>query len=135
VAIYTEKEIKSFAEKDLRISKLAIVKSLIEKLSLEDIYGVNKIIDLSEKYIDYVYSERKGDTEMAIDWAHLAEGLNLAKPNTANIKILNLLLDKYKQVNKASANPSDVITHIFRRFGKYPEKQNSIKIILESLKG
>jgi len=137
MAQYTKEEIKSFTEKDLRISKLAIVKSLIEKLSEEDVYGVEKVTKLSEKYIDYVYKERsakRGQAGMTINWACLAEGLNLAKPNTENIKILDWVFNEYKQVNKASANPSDILTHIFSHFGKYPRQESSVKVILESLK-
>jgi len=142
--MYSKEEIKAFAEKDLRISKLAIVKSLIEKLDLEDVYEVSKVTELAEKYIDYVYEERKETTKRGFagcvasntkpDWGQIAVGLNLAIPNSQNIKILNQVLGEYKKANKASANPNDVLVHILNTFGKYPSKQESIKTVLESLK-
>lgn len=139
--MYSEKEIKAFAEKDLRISKLAITKSLIEKS--EDIYEVKKITDLAEKYIDYVYAERSAkrgqvgciasNTEQSPDWEQVAVGLNLAIPNAENIKILNQVTDEYKKANKASVNPTDILVHLLNTFGKYPVKTGSVTKIVQSL--
>lgn len=141
---YTREEIKSFVEKDLRISKLAIVKSLIEKLPLEDVCEVNKITELSEKYVDYVYEERKETTKRGqagcvasntegTKWEQIAQGLNLAIPNSQNIKMLNLLLDEYKKAYKASANPDSILVHIINTFGEYPTKTKSVETVLKSL--
>ena len=141
--MYSSEEIAGFKAKDLRISKVAILKSLIEKCSEEDVHEVKKIVELAEEYINYVYAERStkrgsvgcvADSETTVNWVCLAEGLNFAKPNTVNIKILNEVFNEYKQVNKANANPSDILTHIFSRFGKYPNNLSSVKVILESLK-
>ena len=150
--MYSEKEIKSFAEKDLRISKLAIVKSLIEKLPLEDVEKAHKITELSEKYVDYVYKERKettkrgqakptssaqvasvGDDTKGTKWEQIALGLNLAIPNSQNIKILNQVADEYKKATKASANPKDILVHIMGTFGKYPHNPESVSKVVESL--
>ena len=142
---YTKDEIKAFADKDLRISKLAITKSLIEKS--EDIYDVEKVTELVEKYIDYVYEERRDNTECSAkrgdadckisdakptDWEQIAIGLNLATPNATNIKILNQVADEYKKANKASANPKDILVHIFNTFGRYPAKTESVSKIVSS---
>ena len=135
--MYSKEEIKAFAEKDLRISKLAIIKSLIEKCSEEDVYEVCKITDLAKKYIDYVYEERKettkrgqvasvGDNTEGIKWEQIAKGLNLAIPNSQNVKILNQVTDEYKKAYKASANPSDILVHIINTFGKYPHNPESV---------
>lgn len=144
---YSKEEIKAFAEKDLRISKLAIVKSLIEKA--EDIYEVQKITELAEEYINYVYEERRdiserkdatkrGDVSCVTDptepkWGELAVGLNLAIPTSQNVKILNQILDEYKQAHKASANPTDVLSHCINRFGGYPAKTESVSKVIKSL--
>jgi len=135
---YSEKEIQAFAEKDMRISKLAIVKSLIEKLSLEDVYEVNKVKVLAEKYVDYIYAKRgqvgcvAESTEHKVNWEQIAIGLNLAIPNSQNVKILNHLVDEYKKANKASANPADILVHIINTFGKYPTKTESIEKVVKS---
>jgi len=144
---YTKDEIKAFVDKDLRISKLAITKSLIEKS--EDIYAVQKITELAEKYIDYVYEERsakRGSVNSVVDkakpteWEKVAVGLNLAIPNSQNIKMLNQLADEYKEAQKASDNPSEynwsrstILVHILNTFGQYPTKTESVKKIVESL--
>ena len=142
--MYTEKEVKAFAKKDLRISKLAIVKSLIEKLPLEEVYDVHKVKELAERYVDYVYLERKettkrgqvagvGDNTEGVKWEQIAKGLNLAIPNSQNIKMLNLLLDEYKKAYKASANSSDILVHIINTFGEYPTKTKSVETVVKSL--
>ncbi len=148
---WTKEEVKGFESKDLRISKLAITKSLIEKS--EDIYDVQKITELVEQYIDYVYEERRedterkettkrgqvgdvaGSTEYKVNWEQIAIGLNLAIPNSQNIKMLNHLIDEHKKANKASANPKDILTYIINTFGQYPTKTESVTKVLESLTG
>jgi len=142
---YTKDEIKAFADKDLRISKLAITKSLIEKS--EDIYDVQKITELAEKYIDYVYEERRNvakrgsagdvasDTKHTTNWEQIAVGLNLAIPNAVNIKILNQVADEYKKANKASANPKNVLTCCIEKFGKYPTNPSSAEKVVKQLLG
>jgi hypothetical protein len=139
--MYTEKEIKSFAEKDLRISKLAITKSLIEKS--EDIYDVQKVTELVEKYIDYVYEERTtkrgsvscvaDETKHITNWEQLAIGLNLAIPTSQNIKMLNQVADEYKKAHKASANPKNVLNCCMQKFGSYPTKSSSAEKVVKQL--
>lgn len=140
---YSDAEVKEFKAKDFRISKLAIVKSLIEKLPLEDVYEVQKIKKLANKYVEYVYEERGNGTKRGFvgsiadstkpKWGQIAEGLNLAIPNSQNIKMLNLVMDEYKKAYKASANPNDIITHIINKFGAYPTNPGSVKKIIDSL--
>ena len=147
--MYSKEEIKAFAEKDLRITKLAIEKSLIEKLPLEDVYGVTKVTELVEKYVDYTYEERRdkperkeatkrgqvasvGDNAERIDWEQIAIGLNLAIPTSQNIKILNQVVDEYKKAYKASANPKDILVHILNTFGKYPHNPESVSKVVQS---
>lgn len=144
---YTKDEIKAFVEKDLRISKLAITKSVIEKS--EDIYDVQKVTELVEKYIDYVYEERRDVSECSAkrgsvscvtdstkhktNWEQIAIGLNLAIPNATNVKILNQILDEYNEAHKASANPKDILVQITNTFGKYPTKTESVETVIKSL--
>ena len=142
--MYSKEDKVEFKAKDLRISKLAIVKSLIEKLPLEEIYDVNEVKELAEKYVDYVYEERKettkrgqvasvGDNTKQIEWEQVAIGLNLAIPNSQNIKILNQITDEYKKATKASANLKDILVHIMNTFGTYPTKTESVSKVVESL--
>ena len=146
--MYSKEEVAEFKAKDLRISKLAIVKSLIEKLPLEEIYEVNKVEELVEKYIDYTYAKRKettkrgqvasvGDnTKLVPTWEQAAIGLNLATPNATNIKILNQIFDEYKTASKASANPADILACCIYKFGTYPTKSSSVeKVVKQLLKG
>lgn len=140
---YTKEEIKVFENKELRIVRQAIMKKLIEKLPLEDIYGVTKVIELTEKYVDHVYSERRSakrgeagcvaSSTEGTKWEQIAIGLNLAIPNATNIKILNQVVDEYKKVHKASANPSDILVHIINIFGKYPHNPESVEKVIQSL--
>ena len=140
---YTKEEIKVFEDKELRIVRQAIMKKLIEKCKLEDVYGVTKITELTEKYVDHVYTERKettkrgqvasvGDNAEGTKWEQIALGLNLAIPNAANIKILNQVVDEYTMAHKASANPKDILVHIINTFGKYPHNPESVSKIVSS---
>ena len=142
---YTPEEIKVFEDKELRIVRQAIMKKLIEKLPLEDIYGVIKVTELTEKYVDHVYSERctsstKGgqagcatsSTEQ-INWEQIAVGLNLAIPTSQNVKILNQVADEYKKAYKASANPADILVLCINKFGTYPTKTESVSKVIKSL--
>lgn len=145
--MYSKEEVKAFAKKDLRISKLAIIKSLIEKLSEEDVNEVCKITELAKKYVDYVYEERKettkrgqagcvaSDTKHTVNWEQIALGLNLAIPNATNVKILNQILYEYKEAYKASANPKDVLVCCIDKFGTYPTKSSSAEKVVRNLKG
>lgn len=140
---YSPEEIAEFKAKELRIVREAMLKSLIEKLPLEDVYAVEKVTELAEKYVDYVYLERSkeghvssvtGNAKLNCGWAEVAEGLNLAIPDSQNIKILNLIIDEYKQANKASANPkADILTHIINTFGTYPTNTKSVEKVVQSL--
>lgn len=138
---YSDSEIKAFAEKDLRISKLAITKSLIEKLPLEDVYDVKKVTDLTDKYINHVYLKRgeagcvSSVTKHEVNWEQIAVGLNLAIPDSQNVKMLNHLIDEHNKATKASANPKDILTHIINVFGQYPTKIESVTKVIESLRG
>ena len=142
---YSKEEIKVFEDKELRIVRQAILKVLIKACKQEDIYGIDKVTELSEKYVDYVYSERKTERKMGcasgvtgekeeIKWVELAKGLNLAIPNEENIKILNLIIDEYNKTHKASTNPIEVLSHIMATFGKYPISQKSVSVVLDSIK-
>ena len=151
---YTEAEKQIFRDKELRIVRQAILKKLIEKCKLEDVYGVSKVIELSEKYVDYVYEERRdkqerkettkrgqvasvGDnTKHEPNWEQVATGLNFAIPNSQNVKILNQVADEYKKATKANANPADVLVCCIDKFGTYPTKSSSAeKVVKQLLKG
>ena len=145
---YSKEEIKVFEDKELRIVRQAILKKLIEKCTdLEEANEVQKVSELAEKYVNYVYSERQSESKdgakrgsvgcVADDtkpkWEQVAIGLNLAIPNSQNIKILNQVADEYKKAYKASANSKDILVHIMNTFGAYPTKTESVKKVISSL--
>lgn len=136
---YSDDDKKSFAAKDLRISKLAILKSLIEKLPAEEIYEESKVCSLADKYIDYVYSGVKpvvcSDEAVAkIDWKIVAESVSVPIPTTDNIKVFNLIIDEYKKESKMGIAPDLLLKTIFKARGKYPTKKSSVLLVLELIK-
>lgn len=143
---YTETEKQIFRDKELRIVRQAILKKLIEVCKQEDVYGVQKVTELTEKYVDYVYTERSDTTKRGSvgcvtdntkykpNWEQIAIGLNLAIPNATNIKMLNLVMDEYKKAYKASANPKDILVHILKTFGTYPTNPVSVEKVISSLR-
>ena len=138
---YSKEEIKSFEAKDLRISKLAIIKKLIEKLDIEEVQEPeNTVFPLVNKYVNYVYEEKENEVKMedkkevSISWVQTAEGLSLAIPDATNIKMLDMLSREYNKAHKASINPSDLLSFIMTKFGRYPTKQQNVVKVLELYK-
>lgn len=136
---YSKEEIKGFEEKDKRISKLALLKSLIEKLSVEEIYDTKTIFELADKYVDYVYDRVKpavcsSKAVAEISWEEVAKEINVTIPNETNIKVLNVLMDEYKTKFKVGVNKATLLSHIIKAHGKYPTNLNSISLILEQIK-
>lgn len=145
---YTKEEVQKFEAKDKRISKLAILKSLIEKLPLEVVYEVNKICELTDKYVDFVYNGAKpvvcsdevtssvktsvkSDT---IDWKKEAAYGSVPVPTPENIKILRLVMDEYKQTvigKGVEINPAALLSTIYKARGKYPTKCSSVPLVLK----
>jgi hypothetical protein len=140
---YSKEEIKAFESKDLRIARESILKPLIEKLDIEDVYNVPKVTELCEQYIEYVYKGlQNGDSvsgvangEVALDWRQIAEDGKLPEPNETNIKILDLVVGEYKKVNEADINPLELLVRIVERYGTYPTKKESISKVLSLFEG
>lgn len=136
---YSKEEIAGFELKDRRISKLAILKSLIERVSLEEIYETNKVCELADKYITYVYNGVKpavcnSEVVAETSWEEVAKRINVTIPNETNIKVLNVLIDKYKNKFKVGVNKATLLSHIVKAHGKYPTNLNSVEVVLKQIK-
>lgn len=135
---YTKEEIAGFEAKDLRISKLAITKSLIDKLPLEDVYDETKVTELADKYVDYIYGVKpavcSSKVEAEVSWVVVAKAINIAIPNEVNVKILDVLMSKYKNKFKANIAKSTILCHIIKAHGKYPTNTKSVELILKQIK-
>ena len=134
---YSVEEKKAFREKDIRISKLALLKSIIEKSHWEVINEVNEICNLVDKYMQYVNGVSGSNiatTPDGIDWVKASKDLSLTEsPNRAEIKILDLIASEYKISKGVSVKPADVLKLIFDRFGRYPTKQQSVSKVVSIL--
>ena len=139
---YSKEEIEAFRLKDLRISKLAIMKELIRKLDMEVVNEPDEVLfPLVDKYVKHVYKDMESKDEEnskqeveAVSWVQLAEGLKLAKPSEQNIKILDAIMAEYKELHKAGINPSSLLKLCVTSYGAYPKKQQSVKSIVETYK-
>lgn len=135
---YSKEEIQNFKDKDLRITKLAILKELINKLDTEDVTEPERMLfELTNQYVNYTYKSMKRVKEVqekTISWVHLAEGLGLPEPSQPNIKILDAVMVEYKQANRANLNPSNLLQYLIKAFGGYPTKQAGIATILKQYK-
>ena len=143
---YSKEEIKSFEAKDLRITKIAILKSLIESggngngdAEIEEnckiidkyvnyIYGVKPVV-CSDEVTSSVQTSVKSDT---IDWKKEAEAGEVPIPTPENIKILRLVMDEYKQnVSVEGIKPSKLLAAIYITRGKYPINESSVPLVLK----
>ena len=130
---YSEQEIKAFAEKDLRITKLAILKELIARLDMEYVTEPEEMLfPLANKYVKYTYEQMKEEQpdNSTISWVHLAEGLGLPEPSHLTIKILDAVKAEYKQANREDLNASNLLQFLMKEFGGYPTKQAGVVTIL-----
>lgn len=139
---YSKEEIEAFRLKDLRISKLAIMKELIRKLDMEVVNEPEEVLfPLVDRYVRHVYKdmeskdEEESKTEVEeVSWVQLAEGLKLAIPNQQNIKILDAIMAEYKELHKASANPSSMLKLCITSWGKYPKNKSNNQLVIETYK-
>ena len=132
---YSREEIAGFEAKDLRISKIAILKSLIESggNGNAEVEENCKIVD---KYVSYIYGVKPvvcSDKAVAgVDWKAEAEAKEVPIPTPENIKILNLIRDEYKKVNGgAEILPGELLNKIWLARGKYPTKKSSVSLVLK----
>lgn len=144
MAKYSEAEKKAFREKDLRISKLSLLKVCIDKVSdLEELDDKkDEIKSIVSDFLDFVY--KNGSTvgvpqpTDSIDWPKIAEGLDFAAPNETNIKVLNDILSEYKKESqKANDNPSaaaaEILQWSMKHYHRYPTRKASGKQVIDNL--
>ena len=143
---YSAEEIKAFADKDLRITKIAICKSLIEKLSMEEINDTEKVFELADKYVDYIYGVSALDSRTHVDKGiesgtepeeRVVYKLDLASiPNEAETKILDAIFAEYKsQCPKGKTlNYTKLCNSTIKAFGKYPTSKSSVSKVMSVVK-
>jgi hypothetical protein len=139
---YSKEDIKKFDEKDLRISKIAILKSLIES-GRNSADEVNENCVLAEQYVNYLYSEltcEKKDEPVAcsdkvvrdINWKQEAESMDVPVPNEKNIEVLLSIIEGYKEKHGgAKVTPNNLLATIYKAYNKYPTNKASTSKILE----
>ena len=135
---YSKDEIEAFNKKDLRINRTAILKSLIES-GRNTADEVKENCELANKYVDFIYNGVKPTTVSSkavaeVSWEEVAKGLNITIPNEINVKVLNVLTDKYKTKFKVGVNKATLLSHITKAHGKYPTNLNSVELILGLIK-
>ena len=141
MSTYSKEEIEGFEKKDLRINRVAILKSLIESGKV----GVNEVkenCELAEQYVNFVYNGLQCKTEtkqlisnaLMVYWIQIARELNIPEPNETNIKILDILWVRYSKEFKLSANPSILLGFIWDKWGKYPTTKESVETVLKHIK-
>jgi len=144
---YSQEEIKGFNEKDLRINRVAILKSLLES-GRNNEEQIKENCEMANAYVDFVYNGLPdagvGDgqsvevlvvpdtEESSIDWKGLATDNKLAVPD--NIKVLDRLWDEYKKEYGVGSNPAKLLSDVYDAYHKYPTKMDSIKTVLTKIR-
>ena len=135
---YTDKEIKSFEDKDRRINRCAMLKSLIENLSVEEVHETEKVCELADKYVNWIYGVKSpvcnSEAVAEVSWEEVAKEINITIPDKTNIKVLNILIDEYKNKFKVGVNKAILLSHIIKAHGKYPTNTKSVELILKQIK-
>ena len=152
---YSKDEIAEFKAKDIRISRSGIVQALIQSgvFSKDEIVSGLQVIPIAEMYLRWVWDEKepvrtedKKNVEKSVelpcnegmtDWEGIAEKSNLPIPTQPQIELLHVLFMNYRQISNVEAsklNIAKLLGQIIKKFGKYPSKESSIKIVMESIK-
>ena len=145
---YSPEEIKGFQEKDLRINKVAVIKSLIES-GRNSANEVEENCMIVEQYVKFIYNviETKEQTKSGTNakkvinyslWDKVTKDNGLPIPNESEKKILNILWDEYKNKCSNGIKPEDLhpvklCGKIIKAFGKYPTSKNSISKVMKAI--
>ena len=131
---YSEKEIKAFEAKDLRINRVALLKSLIES-GRNTNENVEENKEIADKYVKYIYGLEvvcNDKKEAEIDWKSEAESMGVPIPTPENIKILRLVMDEYKKVKGGvKIAPNTLLNTIYKARNKYPTNVSSVSLVLK----
>jgi len=142
---YSKEEVQAFNDKDLRINRVAILKSLLESGRSEN-DQIEENCEMANAYVDFVYNglpdagvgDRQSVKELVvpdtstIDWIGLAKDNKLAVPD--NIKVFDRLWDEYKKEYGVGSNPAKLLSDVYSAFHKYPTKMDSIKTVLTKIR-
>lgn len=131
---YSEEEKQEFKNRDLRISRQAMLKSLIEKSELEDVNEVNELCELSEKYVKYIYNglntcDKDSEQKVSIssEWINAALNSSLDIPEEKHIKVLELIR------KKTNLTKVQIMNAIQDEWGKYPTTEKSVDLIVSKI--
>jgi len=137
---YTKEEVAAFEAKDLRINKVAVIKSLIES-GRNSANEVKENCMMVEQYVKYIYEvpEENGklekDTAKEVKWSDA-----IVQPTENEIKILDAIWSEYEKdcyngIEMAKyASRHTLCKLIIDIFGKYPTNKNSISKVMKQIK-
>ena len=144
---YSSEEIKVFEDKDRRINRVAILKSLIGS-GRNNEEQIKENCEMANAYVEFVYNGLPDvgvdvgqgvqvlvapDTmESTIDWKSIATDNKLAVPE--NIKVLDRLWDEYKKEYGVGSNPAKLLSDVYNAYHKYPTKMDSIETVLTRIR-
>lgn len=148
---YTKEEIEEFRKKDIRISRSGIIQALIQAgiYSKEDLVEPLEIFETAKKYLQWVWSEKesvrtedKKNVEKVtglpcnkgmVDWAELADTVSCPIPTIKEEEILVKIFTMYRDEQKYDIDAKKLLVEIYKKFGKYPSKENSISTVMEKV--
>ena len=143
---YSKEEIEEFKAKDIRISRSGIVQALIQS----GVFTYDQIIDsglikaTAEAYLRWVWDEKEPvkavelpcEEAKTFTWVEEAKKLSLPIPNSQEVSTLNLIWLKYRQISNVDVtklNASNLLQALIKKFNKYPSKESSVSIVMESI--
>lgn len=132
---YTKEEIAEFKAKDKRISKIAILKSLIEGFGESETLDVQKMCKTADEFVQYIYNGLGSKTvgkveEPFVDNVETMETVELPTPNAIQSNIINEIMESYKSVG-VPADRDLLKAAIIKEFGKYPSNKSSVDKIMQ----
>lgn len=125
------------AEKDEQaIVKVAIIKSLIEVSGSFDKIDAGKMVEKAKELYEFVSSHTSSKTlTVAGEATSPPPSPSLPKPTERQEEILKKMLWKYAEIvdPKCMVDSELFKAEIIKRWGKYPESENSINLIMRAI--
>ena len=151
MSTYSPDEIEQFRKKDIRISRSGIVQALIQSgvFSKDEIVSGLQVIPIAEMYLRWVWDDKESVraedkknvekpievpcNEGMIDWDKVATTSGYPIPTAKEEEILIKIYTEYRAGNGYDIDATKLLQQVMKKFNKYPSKESSMKIVMESI--
>ena len=132
---YTSEELRQFRLKDKRMSLSGLVQALLQAGA--NVYDIKANVELARIYSNKIYeiaeeevaneSEKTIEVPSVSEWVLAAQRGSLPEPTAKEQEMLDLV------VEGADGSKEEILLSIYKKWGAYPTKKQSVKKCLNHL--